>query len=126
MGPTSQVTCDSYQLIFTAGDVGNFHVVSRRRQILQFLAGKDVDSDKVDLGVTVLASLGSGHFDDLAWAALDDDEPVLPQRRTLHGVGGRGASIGAFEGVLVLSIWVSLARAMAEFKRRPGIAGHER
>jgi hypothetical protein len=96
------VTWDSHQLIFAAGDVGNFHVVGGRRQIFKLLAGKDVDSDKVDLGMAVLASLGSGHFDDLAGTALDDDETVLPQRGTLHGIGGRGASIGTFEGVLVL------------------------
>jgi hypothetical protein len=67
------VTCASYQLIFAAGDVGDFHVVGGRRQIFKLLAGKDVDGGKMDLGVTVLASLGSGHFDDLAGTALDDD-----------------------------------------------------
>jgi hypothetical protein len=89
-------------LIFTAGDVGNFHVVGGRRQILKLLAGKDVNGYKVDLGVTVFACLGSRHFNDLAGTALDDDEAVLPQRGTLHGIGGRSASIGTFERVLVL------------------------
>lgn len=73
-----------------------------RGQILELLAGKDVDGDQVDLGVTVLASLGGGHFDDLARAALDDDVTVLPQSRALHGEGGRGASVGALEGVLLM------------------------
>jgi hypothetical protein len=27
-----------------------------------------INSDKVDLGVTVLSSLGGGHINDLAWA----------------------------------------------------------
>lgn len=56
----------------------------------------------MDLGVTVLARLGGGHLDDLARTVLDDDETVLPQRRALHGEGGRGTGIGALEGVLML------------------------
>lgn len=47
------------------------------RQIFQFLAGENVDGDQVDLGVTVLTSLGCRHVDDLTWSALDVDEPVL-------------------------------------------------
>ena len=73
-----------------------------RRQIFQLLAGEDVDGDHVDLSVTVLARLGGRHLDDLAWAALDDDVPVLPQGRALHRERGRGTSIGALEGVLML------------------------
>ena len=42
----------------------------------------------MDLGVTVLSSLGGGHVDDLAWATLDDNEAVLSQGGTLHRVGG--------------------------------------
>jgi len=76
--------------------------VSRRRQIFQLLAGEDVNGDHVNLCVTVLAGLGGGHFDDLAWAALDDYVPVLPQSGTLHREGGRGARIGAVEGVRLM------------------------
>lgn len=71
-------------------------------EIFQLLAGEDVDGNQVDLGVTVLASLGGGHVDDLAGAILDADEAVLPQGRTLHGVSGRGAGIGGLESVLML------------------------
>ena len=71
-------------------------------QILQLLASEDIDSDQVDLGVTVLASLRGRHVDDLAWAVLNHNVAVLPQSRALHGEGGGGASIGAVEGVLVL------------------------
>ena len=71
-------------------------------QILVLLAGEDIDTDKVNLGVTVLASLGGGHLDDLARAVLDHDVAVLAQGRALHGVGGRGTGIGALEGVLML------------------------
>jgi hypothetical protein len=76
-------------------------------ELFKLLGGEDVDGDQVDLGVTVLAGLGGGHFDDLARAVLDDDETVLPQSRALHGVGGGGTGIGALEGVLMLHIEVS-------------------
>jgi len=89
-------------LVFTTDDVGNLHVVGRWGEIFQLLASEDVESDQVDLCVTVLASLGGGHVDDLAWTTLDDDEAVLSQGGTLHGVGGRGTSVGGLEGVLML------------------------
>ena len=71
-------------------------------EIFEFLASKNVDGDKMDLGVAMLASLGSGHFDNFAGTALDNDEAVLPQCRALHGKGGRGTCIGALERVLML------------------------
>jgi len=58
----------------------------------------------MDLGVTVLACLGGGHVNDLAGAAFDHNEAVLAQSRTLHGVGGGRASIGAVEGVFMLQL----------------------
>jgi hypothetical protein len=92
----------TYELEFLAGDDGDVHVVGGRRQIFQLLVGEDVEGDQVNLGVTVLASLGGGHFDDLARATLDHDVAVLAQGRALHRVGGRGTGIGALEGVLML------------------------
>ena len=74
------------------------------RQILELLASEDIDGDDVDLGVTVLASLGGRHVDDLARTALDNDVTVLTQSRALHGVGGGGAGIGGLEGDIVLFI----------------------
>lgn len=71
-------------------------------EIFELLVGEDVDGNKMDLGVTVLAGLGGGHFDNLARAVLDADETVLPQSRALHGVGGGGTGIGALEGVLLM------------------------
>ena len=82
--------------------------MGRRAELFKLLGGEDVNSDQVNLGVTVLASLGGGHFDDLARAVLDDDETVLPQSRALHGVGLRSTGIGALEGVLMLRIEVSI------------------
>lgn len=56
----------------------------------------------MDFGMAVLAGLGGAHVDDLAGAALDHDVAVLAEGRALHRVGGRGAGIGALEGVLML------------------------
>jgi hypothetical protein len=94
----------TYELVLLAADLRDVHVVGGGREILELLAGEDIDGDKVDLGVTVLASLGGGHVDDLAGTALDNDVTVLTQSRALHGVGGRSASIGGFEGNIVLFI----------------------
>ena len=60
--------------------------MSGRAKVFQLFASEDVDSDKVDFGMTVLASLRSAHFDDLARPALDDDEAVLTEGRTLHRI----------------------------------------
>jgi hypothetical protein len=84
----------TYKLVLTTGDVGDIHVV--------LLASEDVKGDKVDLGVTVLASLGGRHVDNLAGAALDHDEAVLAQSRALHGVGERRAGVGGLEGGIML------------------------
>jgi hypothetical protein len=55
------------------------------RKVRYLLASEDVNSDKMDLGVTVLTSLGGGHVDDLARTALDDDVTVLTKSRALKG-----------------------------------------
>lgn len=91
-----------YKLVLAARDVGDIHVVGGRGQVLELLAGEDVDGDQVNLGVTMLAGLRGGHFDDLARALLDDHVAVLPQGGTLHGEGGGGTGIGAVEGDLML------------------------
>ena len=93
----------SHKLIFLAGNVWDIHVVGGGTEIFQLLAGKDIDGDEMDLGVTVLSSLGGTHFNDFARAALDYNEAVFAERRALHRVGGRGAGIGALEGMLMLS-----------------------
>jgi hypothetical protein len=93
---------ETYKLVLFAGDVGDVHVVGGGAEFLKLLAGEDVDCDKMDLGVTVLASLGGRHVDDLAGTALDDDETVLSQSRALHRVSGRSTGVGRVEGVLML------------------------
>lgn len=92
----------TYQLVLLSGDVGNVHVVGGGGEIFVLLGGEDIDGNKMDLGVTVLASLGGGHVDNLAGTVLDDDETVLSQSRALHGVGQRSAGIGRVEGNIVV------------------------
>ena len=76
--------------------------MGRRAKIFKLLAGENVDGDKMNFGVAVLAGLGGTHFHNLAGATFDDDEAVFAECRALLGVGGRGASIGALEGMLML------------------------
>jgi hypothetical protein len=89
-------------LVFLAEDVRDIHVVGRGAKFFELLASEDVDSNQMDLGVTVLASLGGRHIDDLARAVLDHDESVLSQGGTLHRESGRGARIGGVESVFML------------------------
>ena len=109
----------THKLHFTAGDVGDVHVMGGRAKIFQLLASEDINSNKMDLSVTVLASLGSGHVDDLARASLNHNVTVLAKSRTLHGIGGGGAGIGALEGVLML--FVRNGQQHATSKRVSGI-----
>jgi len=92
----------TYKLVFATADVGHIHVVGGRAQIFHFLAVENVNGDKMDLGVTVLAGLGGAHLDNLAGTVLDNNIAVLAQSRALHGVGGGRAGIGGLEGVLML------------------------
>jgi hypothetical protein len=112
----------THELVLLAADVGDVHVVGGGAEILELLVGEDVDGDQMDLGVTVLSGLGSGHFDDLARAVLDDDETTFPQGRALHGVRGGGTGIGALEGMLMLqtteSVRVDGVRRMLRSPRR--------
>ena len=78
--------------------------MGRRAQFFELLAGKDINGNKMDLSMTVLASLRGRHVDNLARAVLDHDETILPQGRALHGESSRGAGIGGVEGVLML-LW---------------------
>lgn len=91
-----------YKLVFLALDVGDVHVVSGRAKIFELLASEDVNCNKMDFRVTVLAGLRSAHFDNLAGAGLDNDESVLAKRRALHGIGGGSTGIGALESMLML------------------------
>lgn len=83
-------------------DVGDIHVVSGRAKLFQLLIGKNVDRDQVDLGVTVLASLGSRHINDLARAALNNDVSTLAEGRALHGERQRGAGAALIEVMVML------------------------
>jgi hypothetical protein len=78
--------------------------VGRGREILELLASEDINGDQVDLGVTVLASLGGRHVDDLARTTLDDNVSVLAKSRALHRVGQRSPRAGGLELDIVLLV----------------------
>lgn len=99
-----ETVVDVQQLVVLSGDVWHLHVVGRWRQILQLLAGENVNGNQVHLGVAVLTGLGGGHVDNLTRSALDDNVTVLSQRRTLHWVGQGGTSVSGLKGVLPVSI----------------------
>lgn len=77
-----------------------------RAKVLQLLPSENINRDKMDLSMPVLAGLGSTHFNNFARAAFDHNEAVLPQCRTLHGVSGRCTSIGTVESVFMLREFV--------------------
>ena len=104
----------TYELVLTTRDVGDVHVVGRGRKIFVLLASEDIGGDEMDLGVTVLASLGGRHVDNLARAALDHDETVLTQSRALHREGERRTGIGGLEGDIVLQKETRLATEATE------------
>lgn len=79
--------------------------MSRRAEIFELFAGENVESSKMDLGMSMLACLGGTHFHDFARAAFDHNEAVLPQGRALHRVGGRSAGISTLESMLMLGLW---------------------
>jgi len=89
------------ELVLITLDIGNVHVMGGGTDIFQLLAGEDIDSDKVDLGVTVLASLGGRHINDLARATLDDNVTVLSEGRALHREGQGGTRGGRLKGLIV-------------------------
>ena len=92
----------TYELVFLATNVGDIHVVGGWAKFFELLAGEDINGNKMDLGVTVLASLRGGHVDNLARSVLNHNESVLSQGGTLHGEGGRGTGVGRLEGMLML------------------------
>ena len=77
--------------------------MSRGAKIFKLLASENINGDKMDFGMSVLASLRGAHLDNLAGTLLDHHKAVLAERRALHRVGGGSAGIGALEGVLMLS-----------------------
>lgn len=119
----------TYKLVLAAGDVGDIHVVGGGAKLLKLLASEDVNGDQVDLGVTVLASLGGRHVDDLAGTALDDNEAVLPEGRALHREGQRRTGVSRVEGVFMLQKPLSACEAREGERQRQSecvLCGHGR
>jgi len=88
--------------VFYTFDVGHLHVVGGWADVLVFLGGEDIDTNQVNLGVTVLAGLGCGHLYNLAGTSLDDDEAVLPQSGALLGISLGSTGIGVLELFMII------------------------
>jgi hypothetical protein len=71
-------------------------------KLFVLLGSEDVDTNEMDLGMTVLACLGGRHIDDLAGTTLDDHETVLSKSGTLLEEGGRGGSANLAKVVVML------------------------
>lgn len=65
--------------------------------IFIFLVGEDVNANHVNLSMSVLASLGGGHFHNFAGTSLQHHVAVLAQGGALHGEGGGGAGLAGLE-----------------------------
>jgi len=89
------------ELVFVTRHVRDVHIVSRGTDIFQFFTSEDIDSNKMDFSVTVLAGLRSRHFDDLARTAFYNDMSVFTESRALHGEGGGRASTCLLKGLVV-------------------------
>ena len=71
-----------------------------------FFARENVNPHQVDLGMTMLASLGGGHLHHTARTTLDDDVATFTKGRALHGKGQGGISIGLLSKVSISSSMV--------------------
>jgi len=71
------------QLVFSASNVGDIHVVSGGTEIFVFPLSKDINSNQMDFSVTVFAGFGGTHVDNLARTTFNKNIPVLTKRRTL-------------------------------------------
>jgi hypothetical protein len=92
------------KLVFVTIDMGDIHVVRGRTDIFQFLAGEDIDGDKVNFGMPVLTGLRGRHVHDLAGATLYNDVTVLAKGRALHREGEGGPGTGLLKGLVMLFV----------------------
>ena len=61
----------TYQLVFVTSDIGNIHIMRGWTQFFEFFSSKDVDSNKMDFCMTMLAGLGGAHFNNFTGPTLD-------------------------------------------------------
>jgi hypothetical protein len=94
------------KLVFGTSDIGDIHVVRGRTDIFQFLAGEDIDGDKVNFGMSMLTGLRGRHVHDLAGATLDNDVTVFAKGRALHRVGEGGPGTDLLKGLVMLFVVV--------------------
>jgi hypothetical protein len=78
--------------------------VGGRGNIFHLFISEDVDTDEMDLRVTVFPGLRGGHLNDLAGTAFYDNVTVFAERRTLHRESERGTCASLLELLVVLLI----------------------
>lgn len=88
---------DVNQLVVYPLNGGNIHVVGGGAHIFILLVGEDVDTNQVNLSMSVFAGLGGGHLYNFAGTSLQHHIAVLTQSRALHRVGGGGARLASRE-----------------------------
>lgn len=62
-----------------------------RNNFLAFFTRENIEANKMDLGMSVLAGVGCRHFDDFAGTALHHHVAILSQSRADHFVSQRVA-----------------------------------
>jgi len=97
----SRVGIDIQQGKLQASDVRDFHVVGGRAHIFVLLAGEDIDTSDVGLGVAVLSGLGNGDLHDLARESLQQAVAALLQGTSLQREDVGATGIGALELMIV-------------------------
>jgi len=101
------VFLDVHEGVFLSLDVGDVHVVGRGTNIFQLLAGEDVGGNEMDLSMSVLASLGGRHVDDLAGTTLDHNVSTFAERAALHRVCKRRSGGSASLELVLLILFVA-------------------
>lgn len=97
-----EIVVESEKGIFLAHNMGNILVVGGWAKIFQLLLGENVFSSDMNLRVSMLSGLGSGHIDDLARTIVDEDVTSLSQGRALNRIGQRCTSISRVDGIIMI------------------------
>jgi len=79
----------------------DLHVVGGGADIFVLLASEDIKTHKMDLSVTVLASLRSGHINNLAGETLKNDKTVLTEGGALLRESLRCSCLGLLKIVVI-------------------------
>lgn len=77
-------------LVVLTNNSRDIHVVCGAAQLFVFLVGEDINTNKMDLGTTVLTSLRGAHVDNFARVLLNQHKTSFTKRGALSRGGERG------------------------------------